>query len=113
MPRPLFIAGVAYGSKLAAIREASRILNAGPPGSPVEGEDINFVEALLSARADKTLDLHGLNPVRYERDWQDQRIATQRWTLCFWAVLEDGTRVDFSFMKAIDDLAEARSHSIA
>ena len=41
----------------------------------------------------------------YLRDWQDRTIADRQWTLCFWAELEDGTRVDFSFMKAITMLA--------
>lgn len=105
MPRPLRIAGRLYASKADAIREARRVLHDGVAGSEIAKSDEEFVEALLSARADKMLDLHGLNVVRYERNWQDVSVADRTWTMCFWAILEDGSRVDFSFMKAIDLLA--------
>lgn len=105
MPKSVKIAGMFYPSLNAAIHEARRILHDGAPGSEVKVEDVDFVEALLCARADKMLDLHGLTVIRFERNWQDTAIADRTWTICFWAILEDGSRVDFSFMKAIRLLA--------
>jgi len=103
MAKPLVIADLRFDSQRAAIEHARRILYDGQPGTRIADSDVPFVEALLCARADKTLDLHGLNVIAYCRDWQDGPIKR---TICFWAVLEDGTHVDFSFMKAIRLLAQ-------
>jgi hypothetical protein len=103
MRKPLTIAGIAFPSERAAFEHCRRILRDGPPGSEIVGADAEFVEAILSARADKLIDLHGLNVIRYLRDWQDGPVKS---TVCFWAELEDGSRIDFSFMKAVRLLAQ-------
>jgi hypothetical protein len=102
MLRPLTIAGIAFRSQEAAIRHCRAILYGGEAGSEITGEDADFVEGLFCARADKLVNLHGLNVIRYLRNTQP---GPFKQTLCFWAELEDGTLVDFSFMTAIDLLA--------
>lgn len=110
--KPVTIAGIAFPTMGAAITHAQTILYAGPPGTEITGSDAEFVEALLGARADKLLDLQGMNVIRYLRDWQDQTIAERDWTVCFWAELEDGTRVHFSFKKAIRMLGDEQQGAV-
>jgi hypothetical protein len=102
MLRPLTIAGIAFSGQAAAIRHCREILYRDQPGTEITGPDVQVVEALLCARADKLLDLQGLNVIRYLRNTQPGPFKR---TLCFWAELEDGTLVDFSFKKAITMLA--------
>ena len=102
MPKPVTIAGMAFPSEQAAIRHCREILDRDQPGTEVTGPDAEFVEALFCVRADKLLNLHGLNVIRYLRDTEPGPLSR---TLCFWAELEDGTLVDFSFVTAIDLLA--------
>jgi len=112
MPKPLVIAGIRFSSQSAAVEHARRILHADAPGTAIVGADAEFAEELLGIRPDKILDLQGMNVVVYWRDWRPTEYGDRRWNMCFWAELEDGTRVDFSFMKAIKMLADAQKGSV-
>jgi hypothetical protein len=105
--KPLTIAGIPFASQTAAIARARLILYAGQPGSEITGVDTEFVEALLFARPDKVTELRGRKVSRYLRDWQPKEHADRQWNLCFWAALEDGPPIDFSFMTAIKMLGDA------
>lgn len=101
----LTIAGYVYGSKAAVLQECSRILNDGEIGSIVCGAHSEFVEELWLNRPDKHAEHPGKRIVRFERRMQAG--AVQR-TRCFWAVFDDGTATDFSYQKAVANIA--RNH---
>lgn len=105
MPKPLTIAGIAFPDVAAANKHCRRILYADRPGTNITGVDAMFVEALLMVRADKLLDLQGMNVLRYYRGWQPGSLEGPR---CFVAELEDGTRVDFGFKMAVRLIAHVQ-----
>lgn len=99
----LTIAGYVYDCKAAALRECSRILNAGPINSVVCGADSEFVEELWLNRPDKHAEHPGKRIVRFERRYREGK---ENWTRCFWAVFEDGTATDFSYKKAVENIEQ-------
>lgn len=109
MPKPLTIAGIRFPSQRAAEAHCRDILYAGAPGTEITGADAEFVEALFCVRPDKVLDLWDRNVIRYLRDWQPEEYSTNRWSMCFWAELDDGARIDFSFKAAIKLIADGEA----
>jgi hypothetical protein len=100
MKAPVVIGGVRYPTKAAAHEECRRILYGGPPGSQIIGADEEFAMSLLRARRDKIAEIGTRAIVRLIR------LKHRHNTPCFAAELEDGTRLDFSFYKAIEELAD-------
>ncbi|MFD2648250.1 DUF3223 domain-containing protein [Devosia albogilva] len=106
----LTIAGRMFPWKAAALRECTRILNDGPAGTIVEGADSEFVEVLWLNRPDKQAEFPGKKVVRFERRY---RAGKEKWTICFWAVFEDGTATDFSYKKAIENIEASHRLAVA
>jgi hypothetical protein len=98
MAKQYIVGGLSFATKAEIQAHARAVLYTGPTGSVVDGEDFPFVNALFHARSDKLAELNGLVVVAYWRDLQDGPIKR---TACFWAELENGKRIDFSFKKAI------------
>jgi hypothetical protein len=97
------IGGVGYPTKAAAHEECRRILYGGPPGSEITGADAEFASTLLRARSDKIAEIGTRAIVRLIR------LMHRHNTPCFAAELEDGTKLDFSFYKAIEELANRQT----
>lgn len=101
-PIPMTIADIAFPSRGAASAHCSKILNAGPINSSVTGDDHRFVNELWLNRPDKLAEFRGKRVVRFERRYREGK---EKWTRCFWAIFEDGSATDFSFGKALDNIA--------
>ena len=99
------LGGRTFGRKLDIKREISRVLNAGELGSRVDDRDLPFVTDLLWLRPEKVKRIGGRSITGFVRGAQ---IRPPKRTRCFWAVLSDGERVDFSVYRAVAAL-EARS----
>lgn len=108
MPKPANIAGIAFKSQAAAERYAQAIRDANEVGSTIPDEHVPFVEALLTVRPVELALVRGRSVVRYYVDWQppEHSGVGREWTRCFWAELDDGTRIHFSFKTAIRMIAD-------
>lgn len=95
---PIRIAGVVFSSLGQATVHCRRILNEAPIGGRICGADAEFVEHLWLNRPDKLEAFAGRRVVGFECRY---RAGRENWTLCFWAVFEDGGAVDFSYQKAL------------
>ncbi|MEF2549413.1 DUF3223 domain-containing protein [Aurantimonas sp. E1-2-R+4] len=95
MPIRITLGKESFNSKSAAIRRCQEILHASSGGIEIVGDDALVVAAVLAMRSDKTAEIGGRSIERFLR----QKHAFP--TPCFYAELEDGTLLDFSFMKAI------------
>ena len=92
---PITIGDLSFPSKDAATAHCKEILYRGELGSEITGSDADFVEALLYARPDKVTGMAGRTVVRYLRKMHPYN------TPCFCAELDDGSLLDFSYMKFI------------
>ncbi len=104
--KPVTIAGVRFATRGDAEKRCRQILNGGSINSRVEGPDHMFVYDLWLSRPDKLAKAGGRKVVEFKRNYRDSK---ENWTRCFWAVLEDGTEIDFSFKKAVTNLIAAQA----
>lgn len=88
----------AFPTKAAVTEHVSAILNAEPIGTEVTGEDALILYDLLAARKDKLAEIGDREVVGFERGRQP---GSMKRTRCFWALLDDGTKIDMSVYKAI------------
>lgn len=93
MPIQIDNAGRTFASKRAFVEHCQSILHREPMGTEITGEDRKFVEAIFLGRSDKMAECKGRRIVRFLRKMHRHN------TPCFFAELEDGTLLDFSFMK--------------
>lgn len=105
MPKPITIATTRFRSIAAARERCRKILSGGRPGTEVIGDDAEFLKALLDARPDKIAEIGARQIVRF---WRDVQPGPFTQTRCFYAELDDGSRVDFSFEKALANITEAQ-----
>lgn len=102
MKAPVVIGGIGFPSKAAALRHCREILYRHEPGSEITGSDASFVMCLLQARAEKLAKIGDRAVVRFIR------LVHRHNTECFFAELDDGTILDISFYKAVDEIASTR-----
>ena len=88
----------AFPTKAAVTDHVSAILNAEPLGTEVTGDAVLILYDLLALRKDKLAEIGDREVVGFERGYRDGK---EKWTRCFWAILDDGTKVDMSVYKAI------------
>jgi hypothetical protein len=100
MDNQIIIGGIRFNSKADAIAQCRAILYRDKMGTEILGEDRVFVSNLLKARPDKLKELRGRTIVRFLRKMHRHN------TPCFFAELDDGTLLDFSFMKVINAYPE-------
>lgn len=96
MPILVTVAGLMFTSKRAFIEHCQVILHRDSPETEIIGEDADFAAAILLGRPDKVAQCRGRRVARYLRKIHRYN------TPCFFAELDDGTLVDFSFMKFIN-----------
>lgn len=94
------VAGLTFTSKQAFIEHCRAILHRDAFDTEIAGEDAGFVAAILLGRPDKVAECRGRLVVRYLRKMHRHN------TPCFFAELDDGTLLDFSFMKFINAYTE-------
>jgi len=111
MPKQVTIAGILFASQVAGERHAQDILYADEMGTPVDSQHWPFLQQLLFARPAKVAELSGRKVIGFVRDRQPHEHSHKVWTENFWAVLEDGGRLDFSFKQSIKALADAQLQS--
>lgn len=87
-----------FPTKEAVTDHVSAILNAKPLGTEVTGDDALILFDLLALRKDKLAEIGGREVVGFERGEQP---GSMKRTRCFWAILDDGTKIDMSVYKAI------------
>jgi hypothetical protein len=95
MPIPFHIGPYRYSSKAAANCELTALLHSVPDNGEYLGEARRLVEAVFMARTDKVALLGSRTIIRFRRG----RNAYN--TPCFYADLDDGSTLDFSFMKLL------------
>lgn len=88
----------AFTTKEAVTEHVSAILNAKPLGTEVTGDDALILYDLLALRKDKLAEIGEREVVGFERREQP---GSMKHTRCFWAILDDGTKIDMSVYKAI------------
>lgn len=86
----------AFPSKTAAIKAFREVLHRDASETEIVGGDADLVKALFFARSDKVAELKNRKIVRFSR-----RVHPHN-TPCFFAELDDGSLLDFSFMKFIN-----------
>lgn len=94
--------GFDFPTVKAAEAEFEAILNAGAAGDPVLGDDGEVLDALYRDYCAATGWRLDSEPVGYVRDWQRGAGYT---TKCFHAEFDDGSRVPFSYRKAVAAVA--------
>lgn len=96
------IGPIQFPTRLDAVLYCRDILYGGAPGTELSEEEAAFVEHLLRVRPEKLAEIGDRKIVRYLRDWQPREHADREWTICLYVELDDGTRIDLSYIKAID-----------
>ena len=92
------VGGRDFSTKGAVTDYVSAILNAAPVGTEVTGRDTLVLFDLLALREDKLAEIGDREVVGFERGEQPGSIKRTR---CFWAILDDGMKIDMSVYKAI------------
>ncbi|MDX0806572.1 DUF3223 domain-containing protein [Sinorhizobium medicae] len=90
-----------FRTRQDAIAHCQAILHREQLETEIEGEDTDFVRAVLNLRKDKMQEIGPRTVVRFLRKMHRHN------TPCFFAELSDGSFIDFSFMKAINTLPRA------
>jgi hypothetical protein len=98
MPNQYIVGGRPFRTKEDVEAEIHRVLEAGADGTVLTGGDEAFALGLLQCRNDKLELIGGRKILRIERGIQPPPLKRTR---CFWLVLDDGSRVDFSAYKAV------------
>lgn len=88
----------AFPTKAAVTEHVSAILNAASIDTEVTGEDVLILYDLLALRKDKLAEIGSREVVGFERGEQP---GSMKRTRCFWALLDDGAKIDMSVYKAI------------
>lgn len=84
-----------FSSKTAFIKRCQTALHGGDLGTVLTGEDAELAQAVFYVRLDKVAQLNGRTVLHYIRGKHPHNTA------CFFAVLSDGEKLHFSFMKLI------------
>lgn len=105
MPKPITIAKIRFDTRKAALEHCQEVLYRDELGTQVLGKDAEFLRALLKARPDKVAEIGARKVVRL---WRDVQPGPFEQTRCFYAELDDGTRLDFSFNTALNYIVEAQ-----
>ncbi|MGX1259349.1 DUF3223 domain-containing protein [Sinorhizobium fredii] len=92
---PVAIGKETFRIKSDAITYCRTILYRDSLDTEIEGEDADFVRAVLNLRKDKLQEIGSRTVVRFVRK------KHRRNTPCFFAELSDGSYIDFSFVKVI------------
>ncbi|MFD2648230.1 DUF3223 domain-containing protein [Devosia albogilva] len=108
MARTYRLGRESFATKDLARQRVSAILNAGPIGSEVTGLDVLILYDLLALRTDKQAELQGRSVQGFVRGIQP---GDMKRTRCFWAVLDNETRIHFSVYKALRLLEPDSQHA--
>ena len=87
-----------FSSKKAFTERCRKALYGGDFGMTLTGEDAELAQAVFYTRLDKVAQLNGRTVLHYIRGKHTHN------TPCFYAVLSDGEKLHFSFMKLIKSL---------
>lgn len=92
------VGGRDFPTKGAVTDYVSAILNAASVGTEVTGQDTLVLFDLLALREDKLAEIGERKVVGFERAYREGK---ENWTRCFWVLLDDGSKLDMSFYKAV------------
>lgn len=84
-----------FSSKTAFTKRCQTALRGGDLGTVLSGENAELAQAVFYTRFDKVAQLNGRTVLHYIRGKHPHNTA------CFLAVLSDGEKLHFSFMKLI------------
>lgn len=84
-----------FSSKKAFTERCRKALYGGDLGMTLTGEDAELAQVVFYTRLDKVAQLNGRTVLHYIRGKHPHN------TPCFFAVLSDGEKLHFSFMKLI------------
>lgn len=92
---PVSVGSFWFPSQKVYILACQEVLHRDELNTEIVGEDRLFVEAIFNAREDKLAEVGDQKVIRFLRKMHRHN------TPCFFAELDNGTLIDFSFMKLV------------